>query len=134
MHPRFISTSSVSLVVDGDFQHTQLVLLNIADRLCVHVCVQKYLRECAMMMVTIGEGSQGACLGIHISWTANILEIQSWDNKTEKIWSTGNNLQPLITTYHRSQMEMESSEKCLFVLTYHNYLHLNVNLQATTVI
>lgn len=39
MHLRFISTSSVSLVVDGDFQHTQLVLLNIADRLCVRVCV-----------------------------------------------------------------------------------------------
>lgn len=35
MHPRIILTSSVSLVVDGDFQHTQLVLLNIADRLCV---------------------------------------------------------------------------------------------------
>lgn len=133
MHRRFISTSSVSLVVDGDFQHTQLVLLNIADRLCARTCVQEYLRECAMMMVTIGGGSQGACLGIHISWTANILEIQSRDNKTEKTWSTGYSLQPLITTYHRRQKE-ESSEKCLFVLTYHNYLHLNVNLQATTVI
>jgi len=55
MHPRFISTSSVSLVVDSDFQHTQLVLLNIAKRL--YVCVWEYLRECAMMMVTIGGGS-----------------------------------------------------------------------------
>lgn len=48
MHPRIISTSSVSLVVDGDFQHTQLVLLNIADRLCVceRVCVGVLERVC----------------------------------------------------------------------------------------
>lgn len=46
MHPRFISTSKVSLAVDCDFQHTQLVLLNIADSLWVCMCVGVLVSVC----------------------------------------------------------------------------------------
>ena len=54
MHSRFVSTSEVSLASDGDFQHTQLVLLNIASRVrecvclvyvCTDVCVQESWSE-----------------------------------------------------------------------------------------